>query len=216
LALFAGNTRRPWCTEVRYVGERSPDYRGATMALHSTVGFGFAAAGGWAVDVALAFGGGMTAVVSWAPALVVRAAGGLTGTCCALVVGPAIVLPHYRNWCARAADGLRTPVYELIRNACFWHIASAGRAGSPCGDGRLAGRLPRRAPLSNPVLPRQASHTAQFPPCSHRIAPPAKGQVRQLDNASPVAPRIVPIRTPFIQIDFVLQRIIGPVSATLS
>ena len=36
-----------------------PDYRGATMALHSTVGFGLSAAGGWAIGVALDAGGGM-------------------------------------------------------------------------------------------------------------------------------------------------------------
>jgi hypothetical protein len=36
-----------------------PEYRGATITLHSTVGFGLSAAGGWVVGVALDAGGGM-------------------------------------------------------------------------------------------------------------------------------------------------------------
>ena len=56
-----------------------PDYRGATMALHSTVGFGLSAAGGWAVGVALDSGGGMTTASGWFVAFVVMAIGGLMG-----------------------------------------------------------------------------------------------------------------------------------------
>jgi MFS family permease len=56
-----------------------PQYRGATMALHSTVGFGLSAAGGWAVGIALDMGGGMTAASGWFVAFLVMSVGGLTG-----------------------------------------------------------------------------------------------------------------------------------------
>jgi MFS family permease len=56
-----------------------PDYRGATMALHSTVGFGMSAAGGWAIGVAIDVGGGMTAPSGWLIAFLVMGAGGLLG-----------------------------------------------------------------------------------------------------------------------------------------
>ena len=36
-----------------------PEYRGATMAMHSTVGFGLSAAGAWGIGVALDAGGGI-------------------------------------------------------------------------------------------------------------------------------------------------------------
>jgi MFS family permease len=55
------------------------DYRGATMALHSTVGFGLSAAGGWGIGVALDFGGGMATASGWFVAFLVMAVGGLTG-----------------------------------------------------------------------------------------------------------------------------------------
>jgi MFS family permease len=54
-------------------------YRGATMALHSTVGFGLSAAGGWAVGIALDMGGGMDAASGWSIAFLVMALGGLMG-----------------------------------------------------------------------------------------------------------------------------------------
>jgi MFS family permease len=56
-----------------------PVYRGATMALHSTVGFGLSAVGGWAVGVALDAGGGMDTTTGWLVAFLVMAAGGLLG-----------------------------------------------------------------------------------------------------------------------------------------
>lgn len=56
-----------------------PDYRGATMALHSTVGFGLSAAGGWAVGVAIDAGGGMNSPSGWLAAFLVMAVGGLCG-----------------------------------------------------------------------------------------------------------------------------------------
>lgn len=56
-----------------------PDYRGATMALHSTVGFGLSAAGGWAVGVAIDAGGGMSTSSGWLAAFLVMAVGGLCG-----------------------------------------------------------------------------------------------------------------------------------------
>jgi MFS family permease len=56
-----------------------PDYRGATMAMHSTVGFGLSAAGGWAVGVALDASGGIASAAGWSAAFVVMAIGGLLG-----------------------------------------------------------------------------------------------------------------------------------------
>lgn len=57
----------------------APAYRGATMALHSTVGFGLSAAGGWAIGVALDAGGGMDTRSGWLLAFIVMGAGGLLG-----------------------------------------------------------------------------------------------------------------------------------------
>jgi MFS family permease len=56
-----------------------PEARGATMALHSTVGFGLSAAGGWVIGVAIDAGGGMEASTGWLVAFLVMAAGGLMG-----------------------------------------------------------------------------------------------------------------------------------------
>jgi MFS family permease len=56
-----------------------PAYRGATMALHSTVGFGLSAAGGWVVGVALDAGGGMDTPSGWLLAFIAMAIGGLLG-----------------------------------------------------------------------------------------------------------------------------------------
>ena len=56
-----------------------PAQRGATMALHTTVGFGLSAAGAWAVGVALDAGGGATSPAGWLTAFAVLAAGSLLG-----------------------------------------------------------------------------------------------------------------------------------------
>jgi MFS family permease len=56
-----------------------PALRGATMALHSTIGFGLSAVGGWAAGVAIDFGGGMDAPSGWIAAFFVMAVGGLFG-----------------------------------------------------------------------------------------------------------------------------------------
>jgi hypothetical protein len=56
-----------------------PEYRGATMAMHSTIGFGLSAVGAWAVGVALDAGGGMHTSTGWLIAFLVMAAGGLMG-----------------------------------------------------------------------------------------------------------------------------------------
>lgn len=56
-----------------------PRYRGATLALHSTIGFGLSAAGGWAVGAALdGFGGAMSSS-GWLAAHAVLAGGILLG-----------------------------------------------------------------------------------------------------------------------------------------
>ncbi|MCC7346373.1 MAG: MFS transporter [Variibacter sp.] len=56
-----------------------PAYRGATMALHSTAGFGLSAAGAWSLGVALDLNGGTGSAAGWSAAFAVLAAGVLTG-----------------------------------------------------------------------------------------------------------------------------------------
>jgi predicted MFS family arabinose efflux permease len=56
-----------------------PANRGATMALHSAVGFGLSAAGAWAAGVALDVGGGPASPSGWLVAFAVLAAGVLVG-----------------------------------------------------------------------------------------------------------------------------------------
>jgi predicted MFS family arabinose efflux permease len=55
------------------------EYRGATMAVHTTVGFGLSAAGAWAIGVALDAGGGLNTSSGWLIAFLVMAGGGLFG-----------------------------------------------------------------------------------------------------------------------------------------
>ena len=57
----------------------NPAFRGATMAAHSTIGFGLSAVGGWAVGVALDAGGGPQSGSGWLVAFLVMAAGALLG-----------------------------------------------------------------------------------------------------------------------------------------
>ncbi len=57
----------------------SPDYRGATMAAHSTVGFSLSALGAWSVGVALDFAGGPLSANAWMAAFSVLASGILLG-----------------------------------------------------------------------------------------------------------------------------------------
>ena len=54
-------------------------YRGATLALHSTVGFGLSALGGWAVGAAIDAAGGATSDSGWTAAFMVMGAGILLG-----------------------------------------------------------------------------------------------------------------------------------------
>ncbi len=56
-----------------------PEYRGATMAMHSTVGFGLSGAGAWGIGVALDAGGGIESSSGWLIAFLVMAGGGLMG-----------------------------------------------------------------------------------------------------------------------------------------
>jgi predicted MFS family arabinose efflux permease len=56
-----------------------PDYRGATMATHSTVGFSLSALGAWVVGVALDAAGGPLSPSAWTAAFSVLAAGILLG-----------------------------------------------------------------------------------------------------------------------------------------
>jgi cyanate permease len=56
-----------------------PNYRGATMAMHSTVGFSLSALGAWAVGVALDAAGGPLDPSAWMAAFAVLAAGILLG-----------------------------------------------------------------------------------------------------------------------------------------
>ncbi len=57
----------------------NPSYRGATMAMHSTVGFSLSALGAWAVGVALDAAGGPLSSSAWTAAFSVLAAGILLG-----------------------------------------------------------------------------------------------------------------------------------------
>ena len=52
-----------------------PASRGATMALHSTVGFGLSALGSWGIGVALDAGGGATQPAGWLAAFGLLATG---------------------------------------------------------------------------------------------------------------------------------------------
>ena len=56
-----------------------PDYRGATMAAHSTVGFSLSALGSWGVGIALDLAGGPLSATAWMAAFSVLAAGILLG-----------------------------------------------------------------------------------------------------------------------------------------
>ncbi len=60
-------------------GAAVPQFRGATLALHSTVGFGLSALGGWLIGVALDAAGGSASAQGWAAAFLVMAAGVLLG-----------------------------------------------------------------------------------------------------------------------------------------
>ena len=57
----------------------NPQFRGATMAMHSTVGFGLSAAGGWAIGVALDAGGGPATSSGWLFGFAVMAASACIG-----------------------------------------------------------------------------------------------------------------------------------------
>lgn len=57
----------------------NPNYRGATMAMHSTVGFGLSALGSWGVGMALDVAGGPTNASAWTAAFVLLAAGIMLG-----------------------------------------------------------------------------------------------------------------------------------------
>ncbi|MBX9592174.1 MAG: MFS transporter [Hyphomonadaceae bacterium] len=75
----------------------NPAYRGATMAMHSTVGFGLSAAGGWAIGIALDAGGGPVSASGWLAAFAVMA-------------GSAFLGPLALWWSVRArAAPVRTP-----------------------------------------------------------------------------------------------------------
>ena len=57
----------------------TPAYRGATLALHSTVGFGLSALGGWGAGVALDAAGGPRQPAGWSAVFALLAAGVLLG-----------------------------------------------------------------------------------------------------------------------------------------
>ena len=56
-----------------------PNHRGATLALHSTIGFALSAVGGWAVGFAIDAAGGSASASGWTAAFVVMGAGVLLG-----------------------------------------------------------------------------------------------------------------------------------------
>ena len=56
-----------------------PRYRGATMAMHSTVGFSLSALGAWGIGITLDFAGGPSNPSAWMAAFIVLAMGILLG-----------------------------------------------------------------------------------------------------------------------------------------
>ena len=56
-----------------------PRFRGATLALHSTVGFGLSALGGWGTGIAIDAAGGANASRGWTAAFLVMGGGVLVG-----------------------------------------------------------------------------------------------------------------------------------------
>ena len=56
-----------------------PRYRGASMAVHSTIGFGLTAAGGWVFGVALDLAGGTSVPAAWALAFAIMAVAATLG-----------------------------------------------------------------------------------------------------------------------------------------
>jgi predicted MFS family arabinose efflux permease len=73
-----------------------PAYRGATMALHSTVGFGLSALGGWAGGAALDAFGGPSSPAGWCALFALLAAGVLLG-------------PFALWWARRGSGAQRNP-----------------------------------------------------------------------------------------------------------
>ena len=59
-----------------------PRYRGASMAVHSTIGFGLTAAGGWVIGAALDMAGGVGQSGAWTLAYSVMALGAAMGPVC--------------------------------------------------------------------------------------------------------------------------------------
>jgi MFS family permease len=70
------------------------EHRGATLALHSTVGFGLSAVGAWGTGAALDAAGGPQSATGWLLAFIVLAAG--------IALGPLALL-----WARSGADGGR-------------------------------------------------------------------------------------------------------------
>lgn len=68
----------------------APEHRGATLALHSTVGFGLSAAGAWATGAALDLAGGPQSASGWLLAFIVLAAGILLGPLALLWAGRSV------------------------------------------------------------------------------------------------------------------------------
>ncbi len=71
-------------------GAADPRFRGATLALHSTVGFALSALGGWGVGLALDAAGGATTATGWTAAFAVMAAG--------IALGPLALWWSRRAW----------------------------------------------------------------------------------------------------------------------
>jgi MFS family permease len=57
----------------------NPHFRGATLALHSMVGFGLSALGGWAVGITIDAAGGSESAQGWMAGFLVMGAGILLG-----------------------------------------------------------------------------------------------------------------------------------------
>jgi MFS family permease len=80
-------------------GAAEPQFRGATMALHSAVGVGLSAVSGWTVGFAIDAGGGPSSAAGWTAGFAVLAAGVLAGP---------LVLLWARNATRRAVSESRS------------------------------------------------------------------------------------------------------------
>jgi MFS family permease len=120
-----------------------PAYRGATMALHSTVGFGLSAAGGWAVGAVLDIGGGMNVPLGWILAFLVMGGGGMLGPAALWWSRRPLASGYVSAKAGMTSQKLAPRPYDCFR----WRGVQRAPISSSC----------RRRPLSLSALPAASS-----------------------------------------------------------